>query len=82
MRRDESGYYTQSSAALQVARTLKSPVLNAAAVVFEPVPRGLRDVAYRLVADNRYKILGKDADGGEASCKLRADASLHDRFLM
>ncbi|KOO36150.1 hypothetical protein Ctob_009556 [Chrysochromulina tobinii] len=37
---------------------------------------------YRLVAENRYSILGKDESGGPESCKLRADLALvAERFL-
>lgn len=80
---DEAGFYTQSTAALRVAATLRSPVLNAAAAAFGPVPPLVRDSVYRLVASNRYLILGRDDDGAEASCKLRADADeVAERFLM
>ena len=42
----------------------------------------LRSGVYRLVADNRYKILGKDEDGATPSCKLRADSlTAAERFL-
>ena len=46
------------------------------------VPAPLRDGVYRLVANNRYSILGKDESGGPESCKLRANSfELQDRFL-
>ena len=46
------------------------------------MPTPLRDGVYRLVANNRYSILGKDESGGPESCKLRADANVvAERFL-
>lgn len=79
---DGEGFYTQSSAALRVARTLRRPALNALAVAFDPVPPLVRDSVYRLVATNRYRILGKAEDESEPSCKLRADSALvATRFL-
>ena len=79
---DESGFHTQSDAALRVGATLKKPALNVMAGAFTKVPSPLRDGVYRLVADNRYKILGKDEDGATPSCKLRADSlTAAERFL-
>ena len=71
-----------ADAALRVAATLKKPALNVMATAFSPVPSPLRDGVYRLVANNRYSILGKDESGGVESCKLRADAmTVQERFL-
>jgi len=79
---DGEGFHTQSSAALRVAATLEKPALNAVAAVGKPVPTPFRDAVYRVVANNRYNILGKDQSGGLESCKLRADANLvAERFL-
>ena len=79
---DSSGFYTQSNAALRVAATLQKPALNLLATTFTPLPSALRDGVYRVVATNRYRILGKDESGSEApSCKLRADGRDIDRFL-
>lgn len=79
---DADGFHTQSSAALRVAATLEKPALNALATAFTPMPTPLRDGVYRLVANNRYSILGKDESGGPESCKLRADANVvAERFL-
>lgn len=79
---DRDGFYTQSDAALRVGATLKQPALNTLASALTPLPGPLRDGVYRLVADNRYKILGRDADGATPSCKLRADAlTAAERFL-
>jgi predicted DCC family thiol-disulfide oxidoreductase YuxK len=79
---DDQGFHTQSDAALRVAATLKKPALNVMATAFSPVPSPLRDGVYRLVANNRYSILGKDESGGVESCKLRADAmTVQERFL-
>ena len=79
---DSEGFHTQSNAALRVAATLEKPALNALASAASPLPLGLRDGVYRLVANNRYSILGKDESGGPESCKLRADsATVGARFL-
>ena len=79
---DRTGFHTQSSAALRVAAMLEKPALNAMAAAFTPLPLPVRDGVYRIVANNRYRILGKDESGGEESCKLRADANLvAARFL-
>jgi predicted DCC family thiol-disulfide oxidoreductase YuxK len=79
---DQEGFHTQSNAALRVAATLEKPALNALAAAFTPVPPALRDGVYRLVANNRYSILGKDDSGGPESCKLRADSmTVAERFL-
>ena len=79
---DSTGFHTQSSAALRVAATLEKPALNMLSTAFTPVPLVLRDSLYRVVANNRYSILGKDESGGPESCKLRTDAmTVKDRFL-
>ena len=44
------------------------------------VPAPLRDAAYLLVAKNRYRLLGRDADGATPSCQLRAPDEM-ERFL-
>lgn len=49
--------YTQSTAALRIARKLRAPWPLAYAALF--VPRALRDVAYRYFAANRYRWFGK-----------------------
>ena len=79
---DREGFYTQSDAALRVGATLKQPALNVFASTLQPLPAVLRDSVYRVVADNRYNILGRDRDGATPSCKLRADAmTAAERFL-
>ena len=72
--------YTQSDAALHVAKTLQQPAISSLAQVGTAVPKPLRDGLYRLIADNRYSILGKDTTGNLESCKLRAPNEL-GRFL-
>ena len=79
---EKTQFNTQSSAALRVAELLDKPALAAASKLFTPVPLPIRDTVYRLVANNRYSILGKDESGGPESCKLRANSfELQDRFL-
>jgi predicted DCC family thiol-disulfide oxidoreductase YuxK len=67
---------------LRVGKALRKPALNVAASALMPMPKFVRDRAYRLVANNRYSILGKAADDQPPSCTLRRDAALvADRFL-
>lgn len=77
---DSEGFFTRSTAALRVAKTLPKPALNAAAAAIVAVPAPLRDAAYLLVAKNRYRLLGRDADGATPSCQLRAPDEM-ERFL-
>ncbi|MFC3748508.1 thiol-disulfide oxidoreductase DCC family protein [Paenibacillus sp. GCM10012306] len=51
-------YYTESAAALRIARGLRFPW--PLAYVFILVPRSLRDILYRYVARNRYRWFGRD----------------------
>lgn len=77
----EDGFETQSSAALKVGSMLKKPALNVMAAAFVNVPPFVRDRVYRVVATNRYSILGRDDDDATPSCKLRAPEE-EARFLM
>lgn len=54
---DHHQYYTQSTAALKIARHLNSwlPLLY----VFILIPRPIRNLLYRFIARNRYKWFGK-----------------------
>ena len=54
---DETRLYSQSEAVVQILRRLGGfwAMLSVAGVV----PVGVRDVVYRSVASNRYRILGK-----------------------
>lgn len=53
-------FYTQSTAALKVAKQLKGPVQLLYGFII--IPRWIRDLVYDLVAKNRYRLLGrKDA---------------------
>lgn len=65
--------YTESTAALRIARNLRGPwpLLYS----FIVVPRALRDRVYRLVARNRYRWFGK-----RDSCRLPTP-ELRQRFL-
>lgn len=65
---------------LRVGQKLRAPALNVLAAALMPVPTLVRDGVYRVVADNRYSILGRDADGATPSCKLRAPEEA-ERFL-
>ncbi|HMT96183.1 MAG TPA: thiol-disulfide oxidoreductase DCC family protein [Ferruginibacter sp.] len=49
--------YTQSTAALKVAKNLSGPVKLM--VVFNIIPVKIRDVVYNFIARNRYKWFGK-----------------------
>ncbi|GAB5367402.1 hypothetical protein AAMO2058_001226900 [Amorphochlora amoebiformis] len=59
---DQEGFWTESTAALRVASQLESPVISTAAAAFFAVPEFVRDQGYRVVADNRYNILGRIGD--------------------
>lgn len=51
-------YYTESAAALRIARGLRFPWPLACAFIL--IPRPLRDALYRYVARNRYRWFGRD----------------------
>merc|ERR1712087_357854 len=70
---DEEGFWTQSTAALRVAANLDPMLLRRAGASFQNVPLFLRDGLYRVVADNRYSILGRMDDGVTPSCQLKYD---------
>jgi predicted DCC family thiol-disulfide oxidoreductase YuxK len=54
---EDNHYYTRSTSALRIARSLSGgwPLLYA----FIIVPRFIRDAVYNLIAKNRYKWFGK-----------------------
>lgn len=56
-------YYTQSTAALKIARHLNGifPLLY----IFILIPRPIRNFLYRIIANNRYKWFGK-----RTNCKV------------
>lgn len=49
--------YSQSTAALQVARDLKFPINLLS--IFLIIPRPIRDFFYKVIAKNRYRWFGK-----------------------
>lgn len=65
----------QSEGAIALAAHLKG-VLPTLLRACRFIPRPLRDMAYRLVAKNRYKVFGK-----HSSCILPDDKSRH-RFIL
>lgn len=69
-------FYFKSEAALKVAETMGPAyaVVSALGRTLVPIPF-LRDSVYDLVADNRYRILGKRTE-----CRC-ADPAFQDRFL-
>jgi predicted DCC family thiol-disulfide oxidoreductase YuxK len=66
-------YYRKSDAAVRVARYLDGPWQ--AAGVFSVVPRPLRDIAYNMVAEHRYRVFGR-----KESCPI-PDPETRKRFL-
>ena len=66
-------HYTESTAALRIARRLRGPwpLLYG----FVVVPKALRDSVYRFIAANRYRWFGK-----RESCRLPTP-ELKKRFL-
>ncbi len=65
--------YTQSTAALRIARRLRQPWPLAAGLIV--LPRALRDWVYAWVAGNRYRWFGR-----RAVCELPSPGA-GDRFL-
>lgn len=65
--------YTRSSAALKVARHLKTPWNWGYILIF--IPKFIRDPVYKWVASNRYKWFGK-----KETCSLPTKAT-KERFL-
>lgn len=66
-------FYTQSTAALKVARQLKGPVRLLYSFII--IPKFIRDFVYDLIARNRYRLFGrKDA------CMLPSPG-LQQRFI-
>lgn len=65
--------WDRSTAALRIARVLRFPWCLAYGFIL--VPRPLRDVAYRLVARNRYRWFGR-----RATCRMPTEAD-GGRFL-
>ena len=63
----------KSDAALRVTRYLDDPL--PAARLFELVPAPLRDAAYDMVAEHRYRVFGR-----KESCPV-PDAETRERFL-
>lgn len=79
---DEEGFWTQSTAALRVAQGLGPASLGVLGNALMPLPSLVRDSVYRVVADNRYSILGRSSDDAPPSCQLRYDSlTLRERFL-
>jgi predicted DCC family thiol-disulfide oxidoreductase YuxK len=68
-----SQYYSESTAVLKIFRELNG--LWRFSYVFIAIPTPVRDIIYRFVARNRYKIFGK-----RKSCYVPT-ASLKERFL-
>ncbi len=70
---DEQGLYAQSDAVLRIMRRLGGiwEVLSWG----EGIPQPVRDAVYRLVASNRYRLLGK-----RETCRLPSKAE-KARFL-
>lgn len=60
---EQNSYYTQSTAALKITRYLNGllPLLY----VFIIIPRPIRNLVYRYIANNRYKWFGK-----QTACKI------------
>lgn len=69
----EGRFYTESTAALHIARDLGMPW--ASAVLLLAIPRGARDWIYRLIAKNRYRWFGR-----KDQCRIPSPET-RDRFL-
>lgn len=66
--------YQRSSAVLEVGRHLKTPLAGLCSVL-RFIPRFLRDLGYRLIAANRYRLFGH-----RESCRVPTP-DLQSRFL-
>lgn len=65
--------YDQSTAVLEILKDLGG--IGKAAVVFQLIPKRMRDAVYRFIANRRYRIFGK-----RSSC-LMPSPGLEKRFL-
>lgn len=65
--------YSQSTAALRIARRLRNPWPLLYSLII--VPKALRDGVYSLIAANRYRLFGKTE-----SCRLPTP-DMSERFL-
>lgn len=70
---DQGKWYFESDVAIQVAKYLDGPWSNLRNLQF--IPKPLRNWAYSLISDNRYRIFGR-AD----ECIL-PDENIKSRFL-
>lgn len=70
---DGDGFYTKSTAALKIARQLTN--FWKYFYIFIIVPKFVRDIAYNVIAKNRYKWFGK-----KEACMLPT-AEQRNRFL-
>lgn len=70
----EERVLNRSEAVLRAGRELEVP-WKTLATIARIIPRGLRDLVYRFVARNRYRVFGK-----YESCML-PDPSQQNRFL-
>ena len=70
---DQEKVYTKTDAVIQIANRLSGwPKLFR---LLKFIPKPIRDLAYDLIAKNRYALFGK-----RASCRI-PDASIRHRFL-
>lgn len=69
----DNQFYTQSTAALLIAKTLKFPF--SILYIFMIIPKPIRDLIYNYIAKNRYRWFGK-----KAACMLPSKTQ-QNRFL-
>jgi predicted DCC family thiol-disulfide oxidoreductase YuxK len=70
---DSGRVFTESTAALQIARHLSGPIRLT--VVFLLIPRVIRDAVYRFIARHRYRWFGRTA-----ACRVPTP-EVRSRFL-
>ena len=70
---DQEKVYTKTDAVIQIAKHLTGWPSIFRSLKF--IPKPIRDLAYDLIAKNRYILFGKSA-----SCRI-PDASIQHRFL-
>ena len=71
---EDGKLYARSTAALKIARRLRFPWRLLTCLLLVPVP--IRDMAYRLIAANRYRVFGR-----RESCLVPTAGDTQGRFV-
>jgi predicted DCC family thiol-disulfide oxidoreductase YuxK len=71
--RDNNKNFVESDAVIEISKYLKTPFSFLKYLYW--LPKGFRNIVYRMIAKNRYAIFGK-----RLSCRL-PDGDLRSRFI-